>query len=141
MSQDHAPATDGPSGTSIVAAGIEWDAVKVPRRLGLRALKLLEVTGPVAVDPGAVEPMLYFLVPPGSTAGCRFQHMVVLGRGAHVVLPPHERLAPPGPYWLIPPADGRQHTDAAALRQALITAWAARGTACSTADPTWTARG
>lgn len=93
----------GPNGTLIVPAGIEWDAIRVPRFAGLQALKGVK-PGSVLVDPMPSEPVLYFFVVPGTAAAWRAPQSTALGATTSVVLPPRSWQAPPGPYWLIPPA-------------------------------------
>lgn len=110
--------TPGVGCTSIVAAGVEWDAIKVPRYAGLFALHRLNRPGAVAVDPASAPPVLYFLVPPQSTAGWDVPQTTALSLAAHVVLPSLHREAPPGPYWLLAP--GRRCTRTADLRRALL---------------------
>ncbi len=112
--------TPGPGCTSIVAAGVEWDAIKVPRYAGLFALGKLTRPGAVAVDPASAPPVLYFLVPPQSTAGWDVPKTTALSLAAHVVLPALHREAPPGPYWLIAPGRGRRRTTTADLRRELL---------------------
>ncbi|MEV3927209.1 hypothetical protein [Actinomadura coerulea] len=104
------------AGARLVPAGVQWDAVKVSRHQAVRAIELLETPGAVAVDPSPSEPVLYFLVPPGTASAWDVPETTALGH-AHVVLPPEHKEAPPGPYWLIPQRDGL--TSVAALRKAL----------------------
>ncbi|WP_285574054.1 hypothetical protein [Streptomyces sp. RTGN2] len=108
--------TAGPAGTRIVAAGKAWDAVRVGRFLGLKALERLgSAAGPVLVDPAARS--MYFLVPAGSTHDWDVHQSQALGETNHVVIPPATRQSPPGPYWLV---DSRRPlTTTAALREAL----------------------
>jgi len=115
-----AAVTPGVCSTSIVAAGFEWDAVKVPRLAGLYALRRLRSPGAVTVDPASAPPMLYFLVPPRSTAEWDVPCTTALSVGAHVVLPPPHRDGPPGPYWFLAPERGRLCTDTATLRGVLL---------------------
>ncbi|MFG1667650.1 hypothetical protein [Streptomyces sp. Y7] len=105
------------AGLRLAPAGVEWDAVKVQRHLGVRAIELIAQPGAVAVDPARREPMLYFFVPAGSTALWDVPQTTALGADAHVVLPPDHKEGPPGPYWLIPHQHGL--TPADVLRQAL----------------------
>lgn len=93
----------GPFGTVVAPAGIEWDAIKVPRFAGLQALKGLK-PGSVLVDPTPSEPVVYFFVAPGTAAAWHAPQSTALGAMTSVVLPPRSWQAPPGPYWLIPPA-------------------------------------
>jgi hypothetical protein len=108
------------AGLRLVAAGVAWDAVKVQRHRGVRAIELLDEPGAVAVDPAHPEPLLYFFVPAGSAAQWDVLDTQALGSNAYVVLPPDHAEAPPGPYWLIPLQHGL--TAASALRQALESA-------------------
>ncbi|MFC8015791.1 hypothetical protein [Streptomyces cinereoruber] len=62
--------------------------------------------GPVIEDPA--NGWLYWLVPPGSTAKWEpHPYAVCLGAPHSITLPPLERTAPPGPYWLRPSASDR----------------------------------
>lgn len=120
FSNRRAAVTPGVCSTSIVAAGFEWDAVKVPRYAGLFALQRLGRPGAVAVDRASAPPVLYFLVPPRSTAEWDVPCTTALSLGAYVVLPPSHREAPPGPYWILAPGRGRLCTETAALRRVLL---------------------
>ncbi|MFF4602601.1 hypothetical protein ACFY12_07580 [Streptomyces sp. NPDC001339] len=117
--KETAPSLPGPPGARLVSAGIDWDAVKVVRFFGLQAIERLQRPGAVAVDPAPAEPALYFFVPVG-TAAWSLPQVSTLGAATHIILPPARCQAPPGPYWLVPPADGcLPLTDATALYQAL----------------------
>lgn len=102
-----------------MAAGIDWDAVKVVRSFGLQALDRIREPGAVVVDPNAAAPALYFFVRPGATEGWDVPQSTALSITNHVTLPPSYRVKPPGPYWLTPPAEGRLHTNVNTLRTAL----------------------
>lgn len=112
----HAPAGH----TRIAAAGLEWDAVKIPRFVGLQVLHALPKPGAVMVEP--TDRALYFLVPPGSTANWTCPQSSPLGESTFVILPPHSKQSPPGPYWLITPNSARLHTDTRVLGAALMNA-------------------
>ncbi|HKR51527.1 MAG TPA: DUF6415 family natural product biosynthesis protein [Pseudonocardiaceae bacterium] len=105
------------TGMRLTPAGVEWDAVRVGRYLGVQAIGRIARPGAVAVDPACAEPLLYFLLPAGSTEGWDVPHTRPLGANAYVVLPPADKDSPPGPYWLVPPKCG--FTQAAMLKQAL----------------------
>ncbi|MFJ3674005.1 hypothetical protein ACIPSE_46980 [Streptomyces sp. NPDC090106] len=105
------------AGLRLVPVGVEWDAVKVQRHLGIRAIELIDDPGAVAVDPTRPEPVLYFFVPAGSAALWDVPETQALGTNSHMVLPQEYRHAPPGPYWLIPQKRGL--TAVAALQRAL----------------------
>ncbi|MFE7313124.1 hypothetical protein ACFU7T_08445 [Streptomyces sp. NPDC057555] len=105
-----------------MSAGIDWDALKVARFFALQAIERLQRPGAVAVDPAPAEPVLYFFVPVGSTAGWSLPQVITLGAATHVVLPPTHCQAPPSPYWLVPPANGHLPlTNPTALHRALTT--------------------
>ena len=70
-------------------------------------------------NPSRREPVLYFLVPKGSSCeDWDVPETAALGTDAYVVLPLGHRDAPPGPYWLVPEQRGGL-TPAVVLRQAL----------------------
>lgn len=96
-------------GTRIAPAGKAWDAVRLPRQLGLQALSdVAGKVGAIVMEPAVWR--MYFLVPPGSTRAWSLPQTTALGETNHVVLPPVSRERPPGPYWLISPRHGRLHT-------------------------------
>ncbi|WP_051840651.1 hypothetical protein [Streptomyces sp. NRRL F-5126] len=100
-------------------AAPSWEAVRVGRYYGLKALTWLTVPGAVAVDPE--DPGVYFFVAAGATADWPPSP----ARTALVVrqsldLPPAHRRTPPGTYWLVPPWRGTIGlTDAGTLCAAL----------------------
>lgn len=97
--------TAGPMGTHILPAGVEWDAVRVPRYLGLAALDQFPSSpGPVIVDPQSRT--LYFFVPKGSTDSWSLPQITPLRESQFLVVPPETRISPPGPYWLVEPGPG-----------------------------------
>ncbi|MGW7001457.1 hypothetical protein ACWGCW_01170 [Streptomyces sp. NPDC054933] len=107
--------------TTVAPAGQQWDAIKVPRHIGLAALETLQGTaGPVIVDPA--DRALYFFVAPGTSLAWDVPDTRALGDATYVVVPPLGRRMPPGPYWLNPSGGPREHTPAAALRLALLAA-------------------
>jgi hypothetical protein len=114
--------------TRIAAAGKTWDAVRVPRFIGLQALNVIQgQQGAIVMDPR--DRAMYFLVPPGTTADWSLAQSTALGETNYVVLPADDKEIPPGPFWLVPPRRGRLHTDTGALRIALQTVLEQRGTA------------
>ncbi|WP_326615160.1 hypothetical protein OG949_40450 (plasmid) [Streptomyces scopuliridis] len=119
MTSSAADEIPGFNNTRIVAAGRRWDAVRVPRFIGLQALNRIQgQEGAVIMDRDRA---MYFLVPPRTTTGWSIQQSAALGETNYVVLPANEKTTPPGPYWLIPPTRGRLHTETAALHAALQT--------------------
>ncbi|WP_211231107.1 hypothetical protein [Streptomyces sulphureus] len=100
------------------AAGFDWDAIRVPRHIGLRALRILgPCNGAVIEDPR--EPALYWFLRPGETAGWEVTETRPLGVTQHLVVPPAHRVQGPGPHWHIRPVDGRLITDRDMLRAAV----------------------
>jgi hypothetical protein len=105
-----------------VEAGTYWDAVRVDRNLGLRALRELgDGAGPVIQDPWGK--ILYFLVPAGSTRGWNVEHTVPCGLSHYVGVPALEA-EEHTLHWMIPPTGqkapgGDPDTLRTALRSAL----------------------
>ncbi|MFG2681312.1 hypothetical protein [Streptomyces sp. NPDC048392] len=93
------------------------DVITVCRFLALQALEKLTAPGAVTVDPLPASPSLSFLVPPGAALGWRLPHTTACGSSVQVALPPDDKEAPPGPYWLISRSQGL--TSAASLHAAL----------------------
>ncbi|MFJ4648187.1 hypothetical protein ACIP6Q_32305 [Streptomyces bobili] len=108
---------------TLVAAGRDWDAIRVEAGIGLRALRFLEAcgtpVGPVLCDQGNGQ--AYFLIPPGAARRWQQEHTQALGEGSWVVL------APPGwedglLRWVTDPADSPAYTAPADLTIALTAA-------------------
>ncbi|MFC8898203.1 hypothetical protein [Streptomyces cinereoruber] len=113
------PALQLGAATAAQPAGQAWDAVRVPRGIGLLALEALGArSGAVIEDDRA----LYWLVPPGSAAGWDITNTTVLGTGAKVLVPPARRTAGPGPFWRVCPGEAWL-TDTDALRAAVEDAY------------------
>ncbi|RSS36736.1 hypothetical protein [Streptomyces sp. WAC08241] len=113
------PALQLGAATAAQPAGRAWDAVRVPRSIGLLALATLGArSGAVIEDDRA----LYWLVPTGSAAGWDITNTTVLGVGVKVLVPPARRTAGPGPFWRICPGD-TWLTDVTALRAAVEDAY------------------
>ncbi|GGU69054.1 hypothetical protein [Streptomyces daghestanicus] len=104
-------------GCTLTDAGHDWDAIRVPRSVGLSAVDLLgSRCGAVLYDGRAV---VYLLVPTGTTTWSD-DTTRALGSGSSLVMPPPRRTAGPGPYWRICPGDGGLLTDPGALAAALV---------------------
>ncbi|MEU4492156.1 hypothetical protein OG729_03915 [Streptomyces sp. NBC_00210] len=100
------------------AAGFDWDAVRVPRSIGIHVLEILgHRSGAVIEDPR--EPAVYWFVRQGSTAGWDVPETRPLGMTQHLVVPPPHRVRGPGLHWRICPTGGRLITDVRVLRTAL----------------------
>ncbi|GGR32699.1 hypothetical protein [Streptomyces netropsis] len=107
--------------TTITAVGTDWDAIRMPRYLGLAAAAHLgDALGTVIVEPG--ERRMYVLVPPGTAGRWDFPDTHALGEDSYLPLPPASRSEPPGPYWLTPPGYRWKLTDPDDLRSALTAA-------------------
>lgn len=102
----------------LVAAGKEWDAIRVPEQVGVRALEILGGrSGAVIEDPrGRV---FYWFVPTGTAAEWSVAGTRALGDHCHVSVPPDRKVAGYGPRWRITPGDGRMLTRSAPLRAAI----------------------
>lgn len=112
--------------TILTRAGVSWDAVKVDRFHALQALERIPDPGSVAVDPGAVEPVLYFFVARGTTGGWDVPHSRAYSTATYVQIPPVNKESGEGPYWLIPPKYGViMNTDTETLKLALTAVTAA----------------
>ncbi|MFI5775460.1 hypothetical protein ACIA74_45305, partial [Streptomyces sp. NPDC051658] len=106
----------GFAGTRIAPAGQTWDAIRVPRFLGLQTIgELGNRARPVTMDPAAH--LMYFLVPTATASTWNLPQTTVLSARNHVVIPPQDKETPPGPYWQI--TSRRPLTDTAALHHAL----------------------
>ncbi|WP_327704707.1 hypothetical protein OG530_26170 [Streptomyces decoyicus] len=119
----HQPAwTHGLSQPTLLPAGEDWDAVRVPADVGLRAVRDLEArgvpVGPVLHDQSSHR--TYFLTPPGTAHEWAQEGTRALGIGTWVVL------APPDwdglLQWITDPSSGPVHTAADDLAAALATA-------------------
>lgn len=116
-------------GTRLTAAGVTWDAIRVTRFYGLRALAFLDDPGSVAVDPSPADAALIFFVPPGSTAEWNVPQSAAFGSATHLEIPAGDKDRPPGPYWLIKPRSGWRihHIPVQRLRAALRAGLAGSG--------------
>jgi hypothetical protein len=106
-------------GIALLPAGRRWDALLVPGRLGLAALRLLDRLpggGPVLFDPG--DDTVGFLVPVGTAA--RWVGTGIRGAGDGAWLPvPHPRRGGRGLRWLVPPDGTGRLTDPGVLELVL----------------------
>ncbi|MCX4746534.1 hypothetical protein OG455_13545 [Kitasatospora sp. NBC_01287] len=115
------------SGLVLLPAGLRWDVLLVPGRLGrptLRLLAGLSGGGPVLFDPG--DDSVGFLVPVGTAARWVGTGVRVAGDGAWIAVP-HPARRGPGPRWLVPPDGSGRLTDPVALELALHEAAAGLG--------------
>lgn len=109
---------DNPIGTCLVPTGVDWDAVRVPRHIGLAALQRMpRLLGSVVVDPAARA--MYFFTPVNAACEWQLPDVHVLGVRQYLVVPPVHRCRPPGPYWLVTPSVPPQLTEPEVLRKAV----------------------
>lgn len=107
--------------TGLIQAGVHWDAVRAPERIGKRVLALLgDSCGAVIHDP--FTPCFYWLTPAGSATGWEFPgstSVYALGRTSWLAVPPREFVGVPGLRWARPVEDGRMLTPPERLYAAL----------------------
>jgi len=102
---------------TIHAAGVRWDAIRVPPDLGDAALRIL---GPRSGGVISDARFLYWFVPIGTAGSWVVPATRALGRGQHLVIPPPGRTAGAGRvHWKICPGKDALVTPADALRAAL----------------------
>ncbi|MEU2062918.1 hypothetical protein [Streptomyces sp. NPDC013455] len=103
----------------------EWDAVRVPRQLGLAAMSILGArAGAVIEDPA--QTAVYFFLPVGAAATWDVKNTCPLYGGETVPLPPARRMDGPGPHWRICPGDDGWLTNPDALAAAIADAFGPR---------------
>lgn len=120
MPRDRLPSA---AGCSLHDAGEGWDAIRVPRSVGLAALAILGTRCGAVVEDSTV---LYFFAPVGTASAWEVENTRALGSGSAVTIPPARRTQGPGPHWRMCPGDGSWLTDPAALRAAIEDAFGPR---------------
>ncbi|MFF4834123.1 hypothetical protein [Streptomyces sp. NPDC001315] len=114
------PTTRLPSaaGCALHDAGQDWDAIRVPRSVGLASMVILGTRcGAVVEDP--VGMAVYFFTPVGTAREWDVQNTRPLGAGSSVTIPPVRRTEGPGPHWRMCPGEDGWLTDPAALAAAI----------------------
>lgn len=108
-----------PASCTLQPVSVTWDAIRVPRGLGLSAVAILGPRcGAVVDDPTA--DLLFWFVAPGSAAGWNLDGTRALTSRRHTVaIPPLRLTRGPGPHWLVCPGDEGWLTDVRALKAAL----------------------
>ncbi|MGW0996416.1 hypothetical protein [Streptomyces sp. NPDC002520] len=115
------------AGATLHDAGNEWDAIRVPRSVGLAAMALLGTRcGAVVEDPITAAGVVYFFTPAGTSAVWNVENTRALGAGATVTIPPPRRTEGPGPHWRMCPGDDGWRTDPDALKAAIEDAFGPR---------------
>ncbi|MBD0837355.1 hypothetical protein [Streptomyces sp. TRM68416] len=112
------PSLPSAAGCTLHDAGHEWDAIRVPRSIGLAAMEILGARCGAVVD-DALSAVLYFFVPTGTVEEWGVGNTRALGAGSTVAIPPARRTEGPGPHWRMCPGEDRWITDPAALRAAI----------------------
>ncbi|CAK7286734.1 hypothetical protein [Streptomyces misionensis] len=123
------PSTRLPSaaGASLHDAGHDWDAIRVPRSVGLAALAILGPRCGAAVEaPLTSSGVVYYFVPAGTADRWDVANTTALGRGTALMIPPSRRTEGPGPYWRVCPGEDGWLTDPAALAAAIADAFGPR---------------
>lgn len=123
------PSARLPSAAGVVLrdAGYDWDAVRVPRSVGLAAMAILGTRCGAAIeDPLTAAGVLYFFTPVGTADGWEVENTRALGFGSTVTIPPTRRTEGPGPHWRICPGEDGWLTDPDALAAAIADAFGSR---------------
>ncbi|MFH8577091.1 hypothetical protein [Streptomyces zaomyceticus] len=108
------------TGCESVAVGVSWDAVRVPRSIGLIAVDILGQRSGAVIDDGMA---LYWLLPLRSASQWDIVGTRVLRDGETLSIPPARRTIGPGPHWRICPGEDNHLTPADALRAAVEDAY------------------
>ncbi|MEU5596712.1 hypothetical protein [Streptomyces sp. NPDC020298] len=115
------------AGATLYDAGQDWDAIRVPRSVGLSAVAILGTRcGAVIEDPLSAAGAVYFFTPVGTATDWDVENTRALGLGATVTIPPGRRTQGPGPHWRICPGDDGWLTDPEALAAAIADAFGPR---------------
>ncbi|TGZ14765.1 hypothetical protein DV517_62480 [Streptomyces sp. S816] len=123
------PSTRLPSaaGATLHDAGHDWDAIRVPRSVGLAALAILGTRCNAAIEDGLTGAgCVYYFVPTGTAGTWDVENTVALGLGSALVIPPARRTEGPGPHWRVCPGDDGWLTDPDALAAAIGDAFGPR---------------
>lgn len=98
---------------------LTWDAIRVPRSLGLSAVAILGPRCGAVIDDPKAEALFWF-VAPGSAAEWNLDGTVALTSHRHTVaIPPLRLTQGPGPHWLVCPGEEGWLTDVRALEAAI----------------------
>ncbi|MEU9556084.1 hypothetical protein [Streptomyces fumanus] len=100
---------------------LTMDTIRVPRQLGLPAVRILGTRASAVVE-DPVRASLYFFVPDGTAIGWSVENTEALPDGAATPIPPERRTSGPGPHWRVCPGEDGRLTDPAALTAALADA-------------------
>lgn len=113
------------AGCTLYPAGEDWDAIRVPRSVGLAAMAILGTRcGAVVEDP--LSTAVYFFTPVGTASEWEVENTRALGDDSTVTIPPARRVEGPGVYWRMCPGEDGWLTDPQALEAALGDAFGPR---------------
>lgn len=104
------------AGVTLHDAGQDWDAIRVPRSVGLAAMAILGARCGAVLEDSTV---VYFFAPVGTAASWDVENTRALGGGASVTIPPVRRTVGPGPHWRVCPGEDGWLTDPSALAAAI----------------------
>lgn len=105
-------------------AGQDWDAIRVPRNVGLAAMAILGTRCGAVLDDSRTS--VYYFVPVGTATAWEADNTRPLGTGSTLTIPPARRTEGPGPHWRICPGDDGLLTEPSALAAALDDAFGPR---------------
>ncbi|MEU4656755.1 hypothetical protein AB0G32_22915 [Streptomyces sp. NPDC023723] len=106
---------------TVVRVGQHWDAIRVPRSVGLSAMVALGSRSGAVLDDAAGA--VHFFVPLGTADVWTDETSRALVTGLPLTVPPPLRIAGPGAHWRLRPGDRGMLTDPDALAAALADAF------------------
>jgi hypothetical protein len=113
------------AGCTLHEAGHDWDAIRVPRSVGLAAMAILGTRcGAVVED--SVASAVYFFTPVGTADTWEVENTRALGYESSVTIPPARRVEGPGVHWRMCPGEDGWLTDPQALEAAIEDAFGPR---------------
>ncbi|MFE9127120.1 hypothetical protein ACFYOF_17145 [Streptomyces sp. NPDC007148] len=115
MPTTHLPTAEG---CTLQDAGQNWDAVRVPRELGLAAAAILGTRCGAVLDYPHKDAIYYF-VSRGAASHWEVEGTEAISEGYTLTIPPARCTQAPGPHWRVCPGDSDWLTDARALQAAL----------------------
>ncbi|MFE7273054.1 hypothetical protein [Streptomyces sp. NPDC057623] len=110
---------------SLHDAGEDWDAIRVPRSVGLAAMAILGTRCGAVVEDSASS-AVYFFTPVGTEDEWDVENTRAIGFGSVVTIPPARRVEGPGVHWRMCPGEDGWLTDPQALEAALGDAFGPR---------------
>ncbi|MYS13705.1 hypothetical protein [Streptomyces sp. SID4982] len=109
-----------PAGARLRESGEDWDAIRVPRSVGLSALAVLGPRCAAAIeDPLVSSGVVYFFTAVGTATTWDVENTRALAAGATLTIPPVRRTEGPGAHWRVCPGEDGWLTDPGALAAAI----------------------